>query len=119
MMVSSGIRPGPASYSKMQQPVPRKADLASPFTFRIEWKDGVVHEYAARDLRLSCPCANCIEEGTGRALLDPGTVAKNILLLTSELVGRYGLTFVWSDGHKTGIFAWPLLYELGSLRSSQ
>ncbi|MCA8951878.1 MAG: DUF971 domain-containing protein [Planctomycetes bacterium] len=102
----------------MQQPLPRKADLVSPFTFRIEWKDGTVHDYAARDLRLACPCASCIEEGTGRALLDPSTVREDILILVSELVGRYGLSFVWSDGHKTGIFNWPMLYALGSLRSS-
>ena len=102
----------------MQQPLPRKAELFSPFTFRIEWKDGNVHEYAARDLRLACPCASCIEEGSGRPLLDPKTVKQNILLLGSELVGRYGLSFTWSDGHKTGIFNWPMLYELGTLRSS-
>lgn len=102
---------------RMQQPIPKKADLISPFTFRIEWKDGVVSDYKARDLRLACPCASCIEEGTGRALLDPATVAPDILVLVSELVGRYGLSFVWSDGHKTGIFAWPLLRQLGELRS--
>ncbi|MCR9247991.1 MAG: DUF971 domain-containing protein [bacterium] len=99
----------------MDQPQPRKADLFSPFSYRIEWKDGVVHEYAARDLRLACPCASCIEEGTGRAILDPSTVPQNVLLLGSELVGRYGLSFMWSDGHKTGIFTWPTLYELGKL----
>lgn len=102
----------------MQQPSPKKADLVSPFTFRIEWKDGVVHDYAARDLRLLCPCATCIEEGSGRPLLDPKTVADDILLLGAELVGRYAMTFMWSDGHKTGIFPWPRLYQLGTLRSS-
>lgn len=101
----------------MSQPLPRKADLVSPFTFRIEWKDGPIHDYKARDLRLACPCASCIEEGSGRALLDPRTVASDILLLGAELVGRYGLSFVWSDGHKTGIFAWPLLRELGGMAS--
>ena len=35
----------------------------------------------------------------------------------SELVGRYGLAFFWSDGHKTGIFDWPRLRQLGELRS--
>ena len=97
----------------MQQPTPRKADLVSPFMFRIEWKDGVVSEYKARALRLACPCASCIEEGTGRPLLDPATVPQDILLFGSELVGRYGLSFMWSDGHRTGIFAWPKLRELG------
>ena len=101
----------------MQQPLPKKADLVSPFTFRIEWKDGATTEYKARDLRLACPCASCIEEGTGRPLLDPRTVREDILILGSELVGRYGLSFVWSDGHKTGIFAWPRLRELGGLGS--
>ena len=101
----------------MQQPVPKNAHLTSPLTFRIEWKDGVVSDYAARDLRLACPCASCVDEGTGRPLLDPRTVKADILLLGAELVGRYGLTFMWSDGHKTGIFTWPRLRELGELRS--
>lgn len=101
----------------MQSPTPKKADLVSPFTFRIEWKDGAVSDYTARDLRLACPCATCIEEGTGRPLLDPATVPSDILILGAELVGRYGLSFMWSDGHRTGIFAWPRLRELGTLRS--
>jgi len=96
----------------MQNPVPTKADLVSPFTFRIRWNDGRVDDYGARQLRLACPCASCVEEGTGRALLDPATVRDDILLLGAELVGRYALTFMWSDGHKTGIFAWPMLRRL-------
>ncbi|MFO1076139.1 MAG: DUF971 domain-containing protein [Planctomycetota bacterium] len=99
-------------------PLPKSADLVTPFVFRIQWKDGAVHDLAARELRLQCPCASCIEEGTGRALLDPATVPQDILLLGAELVGRYGLTFTWSDFHKTGIFSWPLLYALGESRSA-
>ncbi|MGE3171450.1 MAG: DUF971 domain-containing protein [Planctomycetota bacterium] len=98
----------------MTEAVPRAADLVSPFLLRITWKDGAVTEHGARDLRLACPCASCIEEGTGRKLLDPATVKPDILLLGVELVGRYALTFVWSDGHKTGIFAFPLLRRLGA-----
>jgi DUF971 family protein len=48
-------------------------------------------------------------------LLDPRTVKDDILLFGAELVGRYGLTFFWSDGHKTGIFAWPMLRQLAGL----
>jgi DUF971 family protein len=101
----------------MQAPLPRKAELISPFTFRIEWKDGAVSDYRARDLRLACPCAACVDESTGRPLLDPRTVDEGLLLLGSELVGRYGLSFYWSDGHKTGIFAWPRLRQLADLGS--
>jgi len=106
-----------AGVVRMQQPLPKKAQLVTPFLFRIDWKDGAVSEYKARDLRLACPCASCIEEGTGRPLLDPSTVKEDILFMGSELVGRYGLAFIWSDGHKTGIFDWPRLRQLGELRS--
>lgn len=99
-------------------PTPKQADLITPFVFRIEWKDGAVHDFKARTLRLACPCASCVDEGTGRPLLDPKTVRDDILLFGAELVGRYGLTFIWSDGHKTGIFAWPKLYALGQRAAS-
>ena len=63
---------------------------------------------AARDLRLACPCAMCIEEMTGRSLLDPMTVPLDVRPLRLSLVGGYGLRIEWSDGHSTGIypFAW-------------
>jgi ATP-binding protein involved in chromosome partitioning len=102
----------------MTHPVPKTADLVSPYVFRIEWKDGPVADYKARDLRLACPCASCVEESTGRPLLDPKTVKDDILLFGAELVGRYGLSFFWSDGHKTGIFAWPRLRQLAGLGTS-
>lgn len=99
----------------MTSPTPKKADLVSPYTYRLEWKDGAVSDYKARDLRLACPCASCVDESTGRPLLDPRTVPNDILLFGAELVGRYGLSFFWSDGHKTGIFAWPVLRKLAGL----
>ena len=95
-------------------PMPKSADLVSPFLLRIVWKDGVSTDLGARQLRLSCPCASCIEEGTGRKLLDPTSVRADILILGVELVGRYALSFVWSDGHKTGIFTFPKLRDLGA-----
>jgi len=103
----------------MTESLPKAADLVSPFLLRIRWKDGAVTEHPARSLRLACPCASCIEEGTGKQLLDPATVAQDILLLSVELVGRYALAFVWSDGHKTGIFAFPLLRRLGQGGAAQ
>ncbi|MGH9004102.1 MAG: gamma-butyrobetaine hydroxylase-like domain-containing protein, partial [Acidimicrobiia bacterium] len=28
---------------------------------------------------------------------------------TAELVGAYGMSVVWNDGHSTGIFSWEML----------
>ncbi len=94
---------------------PKSAQIVDPKTFSIRWKDGVTSTYSARQLRLACPCAQCIEEWTGRAILDPATVREDLTLLEAELVGRYAMTFRWSDGHQTGIFTWPRLRQLGGV----
>lgn len=79
---------------------------------RIRWKDGHVSEFTPRDLRLQCPCAGCVEEMTGRALLDPATVPEDVHPTAIEYVGRYALQFQWSDAHRTGIYPFRLLRQL-------
>jgi DUF971 family protein len=76
----------------------------------FEWDDAG-HEgfFPARVLRLSCPCAECVEEMTGRPLLDPGRVAEDVRPLSLALVGAYGLRISWSDGHGTGIYTFERL----------
>jgi len=76
----------------------------------IEWVQGT-HQgfFPARALRLACPCAGCVEEMTGRPLLDPATVPAEIRPLRLQLVGAYGLRVDWSDGHGTGIYTFEHL----------
>ncbi|HET6577813.1 MAG TPA: DUF971 domain-containing protein [Gemmatimonadales bacterium] len=76
----------------------------------IEW-DNAGHQalYPARDLRLACPCAACVEEASGRPLLDPATVPADIRPLSVALVGTYGLRVQWSDRHGTGIYTFERL----------
>jgi len=77
---------------------------------RVEW-DQTGHEgfFPARDLRLACPCAGCVEEMSGRPLLDPGTVPMQVRPVSVELVGAYGIRIHWSDGHSTGIYTFERL----------
>jgi DUF971 family protein len=77
---------------------------------RVEW-DPAGHEgfYPARLLRLACPCAECVEEFTGRPLLDPGRVPEDVRPVSLALVGAYGLRVHWSDGHHTGIYTFESL----------
>ncbi len=76
----------------------------------IDW-DGAGHRalYPARALRLACPCAECVEEMSGRPLLDPGAVARDVRPAALALVGAYGLRISWSDGHGTGIYTFDRL----------
>ena len=79
---------------------------------RIRWNDGHVSEYEPRYLRIRCPCAGCVEEMTGRPLLDPGTVPDSVYPTRIDYVGRYALRFDWSDGHRTGIYPFDQLRRI-------
>ena len=68
------------------------------------WEDEHRSVWPVRDLRLRCRCASCIEEMTGRRLLDPTNVAEGIRATAIELVGQYAIAVRFSDGHTTGIF---------------
>jgi ATP-binding protein involved in chromosome partitioning len=76
----------------------------------IEWEEaGHQALYPARELRLACPCAACVDEMSGRPLLDPGTVPDVVRPVSVALVGGYGLRVHWSDGHATGIYTFQRL----------
>ena len=79
---------------------------------RVNW-DTRGHEafYPARALRLACGCAVCVDEMTGRALLDPATVPAEVRPVSVALVGAYGLRVDWSDGHGTGIYTFQQLFD--------
>ena len=76
----------------------------------IEWnQEGHGWLYAARPLGLACRCASCLEDMSGRPLLDPSTVPADIAPRSIALVGAYGLRIRWSDGHDTGIYGFERL----------
>jgi ATP-binding protein involved in chromosome partitioning len=79
----------------------------------IQWEEGA-HEafYLARMLRLACPCAACVEEMSGRPLLDPAVVPRDVRPVSVALVGAYGIRITWSDGHGTGIYTFNQLWRL-------
>jgi DUF971 family protein len=78
----------------------------------IEWDEGR-HQgfFPARPLRLACPCAACVEEMSGRPLLDPARIPSDIRPVSVSLVGAYGLKIQWSDGHSTGIYTFEQLHR--------
>ena len=71
-----------------------------------------VSEYVPRQIRLACPCAGCVDEFTGKPLLDPATVPEGIMPVAINYVGGYALAFKWPDGHDTGIYPYDLLRRI-------
>lgn len=78
----------------------------------IEWSDGSKRQYPARLLRQMCPCAHCISEFSREVLLDRENIPADITIEHAEPVGRYALSFRFSDGHSTGIYGYELLKDL-------
>lgn len=91
----------------MSELSPTGIDLKdSEQSFRVSWDDGSETRVGYRALRLGCRCALCVDELTGKPLLDPETVAKDIGVTDCKEVGLYGVQITWTCGHSTGIYTW-------------
>ena len=91
---------------------PREIMQESDAEVRVTWGDGRECRYAAPLLRRLCPCAQCVNEFTGERVLKPETISDELQIEDVGLVGRYALTFRWSDGHATGIYSFRYLREI-------
>ncbi|RHZ41011.1 hypothetical protein DYB31_003245 [Aphanomyces astaci] len=84
------------------------------------------------DLRARCRCAQCIEEFTGKQILDPTTIQEDIRPTAVQrkvykmdvactcaddvglfmLKGNYAFAVVWSDGHSSSLYTFEHLRQL-------
>jgi len=85
-----------------------------PRTLSILWEDGHRDDFDVRDLRLACHCALCVEEMSGRKLLDPKTIRSDVSPRQVVSIGNYAIQFDWSDGHNSGIYSFNDLRALGA-----
>jgi DUF971 family protein len=97
---------GPDRYEVVDIEVQRGAGV------RVTYADGEVLGVGVETLRAICPCATCrgMRERGQVAWPRPGGAA-TISINDAELVGAWGLSIHWSDGHDTGIYAWTVLRD--------
>ncbi|MBH58532.1 MAG: DUF971 domain-containing protein [Planctomycetaceae bacterium] len=79
---------------------------------QVVWPDGVDKFVPYREVRLACHCAHCVDEWTGKPLLDPESVPMDVSIKSMELKGNYAVKITWTDGHDTGLYSWTRLSSI-------
>lgn len=78
----------------------------------LNWSDGDQLTVSNRDLRLSCQCALCVNETTGKKILKEGDVNDNIAPTAITPLGNYALGITWNDRHSSGIYPYKMIKKL-------
>jgi DUF971 family protein len=103
------------AFRSREAPPPEAIDVMHDGAVRITWPGGAEATIPAVRLRDACPCAGCVEEGTGKKILDPATIPADVRPLEIHAVGNYAVQIHWSDGHNTGIYTWQTLRDASGL----
>jgi DUF971 family protein len=77
----------------------------------IDFDDGARFSYPAELLRVESPSAEVQGHTPSQKVTVPGKRAVGIVDVTH--VGNYAVRITFDDGHDTGIYSWPWLYQLG------
>lgn len=89
---------------------PEKIEANADVGLRITWADGHVSRWDLSTIRRWCRCAECNElRRAGRAVGPAPGYGDELDVRDAELVGAYGITFSWTDGHATGVYHWEAL----------
>ena len=96
----------------MNHPFPTDIKLRTVSrVLEVSFDDGSHFELPFEYLRVFSPSAEVKGHGGGEGILQ--TAKENVELTAVEPTGNYALRLVFDDGHNTGLYSWPFLYELG------
>jgi DUF971 family protein len=101
-----------AAMAGTHNPSPTEITLHSASrVLEIAFNDGRVFKLPFEFLRVYSPSAEVRGHGPGQETLQVGK--REVTILEIEPVGHYAVRPTFSDGHGSGIYSWPYLYELG------
>ncbi|MCR4337335.1 MAG: P-loop NTPase [Candidatus Omnitrophica bacterium] len=78
----------------------------------LRWPDNKEMKILNRDLRISCGCALCVDELTGKQILKPQDVSPDIAPKSITPLGNYAIGIEWNDGHSSGIYPYKNIRAL-------
>lgn len=90
----------------------RKLRKKDDHSFIIEWSDGSMADYRLSDLQKCCPCANCVDETTGKRMKKDEVVDPAVRCVRIDSVGRYALRIQFTSGCSSGIYDFEMLHKM-------
>lgn len=93
---------------------PRPTDIRlhqKSHLLEVAFDNGETYQLPCEFLRAYSPSAEVRGHGPGQEVLQAGKAGVNIIGI--EPVGNYAVKLYFDDGHKTGIYSWDLLYNMG------
>ncbi len=78
----------------------------------VSFDDGNTFKLPCEYLRVFTPSAEALGHAPGQEILQTGK--KEVGITEIKPVGNYGIAPAFTDGHKSGIYTWELLYKLGA-----
>ncbi|KAM7512548.1 hypothetical protein LguiB_011423 [Lonicera macranthoides] len=92
--------------------------LQPPKMVEVEYANGNAYKLPAEFLRIYSPAADskirsvAVEQLVSLKQVISGR--RHVGIMSGEPVGNYGVRLLFDDLHKTGIYTWDYLYDLGS-----
>ncbi len=99
----------------MAMPTPQDIQIIGT-EVAIRWEDGAESFLSMATLRAASPSAETRGERDIFGHQYGGEVPKNYVgveVTTWERIGNYAIRFEFSDGHRTGLYSYDLLRQLG------
>lgn len=78
---------------------------------KVDFSDNRSFSFTAEFLRVLSPSAEVQGHTPSQKQTVPGK--KDVKISKIEQVGNYAIRITFDDGHDTGLYSWPYLYELG------